>query len=94
MGRNEFERPAETAAPTETHSEPPKDARQDAHASDATGGIHQSTADHGGDHGHDDHGHADEIVGPVNVQAWAAGIGGLGIGLAIVLVMARAAGAL
>jgi hypothetical protein len=94
MGRNEFDRPGETGATTETHSEPPKDARQNAHASDATAGPHQSMADHGADHGHDDHGHADEAVGPINVQAWAAGIGGLAIGLAIVVVMARAAGAL
>jgi hypothetical protein len=41
------------------------------------------TDDHGDDHGHDDHAHASEALGPVDVYAWGAGI--LGIVVAIVI---------
>jgi hypothetical protein len=92
---NDFEQPAEAPPqPTETHSEPPKGSHGSAHDDDATTGPHGSMADHGGDHGHDDHGHASEALGPIDMRAWGAGIGGIAIGLVVVLVIARAAGAL
>jgi hypothetical protein len=48
---------------------------------------HQAAAsDHGDAHGHDDHGHGDETLGPVDVAAWGAGI----LGVAISVVMAFA----
>jgi hypothetical protein len=45
--------------------------------------AHHRTDDHGDDHGHDDHAHASEALGPVDVYAWGAGI--LGIVVAIVI---------
>ena len=36
-----------------------------------------ATEDHGDDHGHDEHGHGAAELGPINVQAWAAGLLGL-----------------
>ena len=41
-------------------------------------------ADHGEDHGHDDHAHGSEALGPVDVRAWAA----LGVGVAAGLLVA------
>ena len=33
---------------------------------------HHLTDDHGGDHGHDDHAHGEEPLGPIDVAAWGA----------------------
>jgi len=44
---------------------------------------HHRTDDHGGDHGHDDHAHGEESLGPIDVAAWGAG--GLGIALGVVV---------
>jgi hypothetical protein len=44
---------------------------------------HHLPDDHGEDHGHDDHAHADEPLGPIDVAAWGAGI--LGVAIAIVI---------
>ena len=41
--------------------------------------------DHGETHGHDDHAHAEEALGPVDVQAWGALGLGVAAGLLIVL---------
>lgn len=40
-------------------------------------------ADHGGDHGHDDHGHDAEVLGPIDWSMW--GVGVLGVALAFVV---------
>jgi hypothetical protein len=37
--------------------------------------------DHGGDHGHDDHAHAAEELGPVDLPLWGAFIAGIVLGL-------------
>jgi hypothetical protein len=69
---------------TETHA--------DRHASDAMTGPHGAADDHGADHGHDDHAHSAESLGPIDLQGWAAGILGVGLGLVVVLAIAIAAG--
>ena len=64
-----------------------------AHA-DADHGLHHpgdladeahGTGDHGETHGHDDHAHGEEALGPVDVQAWGALALGVGAGLLVVL---------
>jgi hypothetical protein len=70
------------------------EAHADPHASDAMTGPHGSAADHGADHGHDDHAHASEALGPVDLPAWGAGVLGVVLGLAVVVGIAIAAGAI
>ncbi len=61
----------------------------DHHSADAPGHegtvAHHLTDDHGDDHGpgHDDQGHGDEPLGPIDVAAWSAGLLGLVIGVVI-----------
>jgi hypothetical protein len=45
--------------------------------------AHHALDDHGEDHGHDDHAHAEEALGPVDRAAWGAGI--LGVAIALVI---------
>jgi hypothetical protein len=58
----------------------------DPHASDEPGHpgavAHHDLDDHGDDHGHDDHAHGADVLGPIDVRAWGAGI--LGVILALV----------
>ena len=61
------------------------------HPGDAAGEAH-GAADHGDDGGHDDHGHADEALGPIDTAAWGAFILGSGLGLAVAFTIALAAG--
>ena len=68
-------------------------SRPDPHADDAQTGPHGSSADHGADHGHDDHAHAAESLGPIDVPAWGAGVLGVLLGLAVVIAIAIASGA-
>jgi hypothetical protein len=45
--------------------------------------------DQGEEHGHDDHGHGDyDILGPIDVVAWGAGVVGVVLGLAVALAFA------
>ena len=69
------------------------DASADPHASDAMTGPHGSTDDHGADHGHDDHAHAADDLGPIDLPAWGAGVLGVVLGLAVVVAIALASGA-
>jgi hypothetical protein len=46
--------------------------------------------DHGGDHGHDDHAHVSETLGPIDVERWGAFGAGIGLGLVVALVIALA----
>jgi hypothetical protein len=59
----------------------------DQHATDVPGHAgavaHHTTDDHGDDHGHDDHAHAEEPLGPIDRAAWGAGVAGVLIGLVI-----------
>ena len=71
---------------TQTHADP--------HASDTMTGPHGSPADHGADHGHDDHAHASEALGPIDLPAWGAGFLGIMLGIVAVVAIAIAAGAI
>jgi hypothetical protein len=54
------------------------------HAPGHAGAVaHHPTDDHGDDHGHDDRGHVEEPLGPIDVAAWGAGVLGIAIGLAV-----------
>ena len=44
---------------------------------------HHLTDDHGGDHGHDDHGHVPTSLGPIDWRMWAVGAAGLVVGLIV-----------
>jgi hypothetical protein len=59
----------------------------DQHSTDAPGHdgaiAHHQTNDHGDDHGHDDHAHAEEALGPIDPMAWGAGI--VGVALAVLI---------
>ena len=59
----------------------------DEHETDAPGHggavAHHATDDHGDEHGHDDHAHTEEALGPVDGPAWGAGILGVVLGLAV-----------
>ena len=59
----------------------------DRHAVDAPGHegavLHHAPDDHGETHGHDDHAHAEEPLGPIDLAAWGAGVLGVVIALAI-----------
>jgi ABC-type nickel/cobalt efflux system permease component RcnA len=76
---------------TQTTHEPSPDELE--HAS-ADGGLHHpgdladevhGPDDHGETDGHDDHAHAEEALGPVDVQAWGALILGIAAGLLVVV---------
>jgi nucleoside diphosphate kinase len=70
---------------SESHADP----HADPHAGDATTGPHGSMDDHGADHGHDDHAHADEdVVAKFDVPAWGAGALGVVLGVVVVLALA------
>jgi hypothetical protein len=68
----------------------------DPHGTDLPGhagpadGDHHSTTDHGDEHGHDDHAHAEVALGPIDVAAWGAGVAGVAIALAIAACFALA----
>jgi hypothetical protein len=69
--------------------------RGDPHATEGIVGPHGSPTDHGGDHGHDDHGHAaesGEALGPLDARAWGAAALGIALGLAVVAVLLVAIG--
>jgi hypothetical protein len=59
----------------------------DRHEDDVPGhpgaAAHHETDDHGDEHGHDDHAHAEEPLGPVDGPAWGAGVLGVLLGLAV-----------
>jgi hypothetical protein len=57
----------------------------DPHASDTPmAGEPQGLGDHGETHGHDDHAHEEEALGPIDEQAWGAGVLGVALGLVVV----------
>lgn len=70
----------------------------DAHGDDTPGHVgavaHHLTDDHGDDHGHDDHAHGEEPLGPIDVAAWGAGALGVLVGVVIAACFALATGAL
>jgi hypothetical protein len=74
------------------------DTHADPHADDRPGhagseGGHHAITDHGDDGEHDDHAHAEEALGPIDVRAWGAGIIGVVIGAAVAACFALTTGA-
>lgn len=55
-------------------------------------GPHGSTTDHGDGHGHDDHGHVSEPLGPIDWPMWGVGVLGVLAALAIVWVFVLGTG--
>ena len=63
------------------------------HAHDGMTGPRGSTDDHGADHGHDDHAHGSAAtLGPMDVRAWAYGLLGIVLGLAVAVAFALSSG--
>jgi hypothetical protein len=58
----------------------------DPHAGESMVGPHGAADDHGDTHGHDDHAHGGDALGPIDRLAWA--MGGLGILLGLVIAAA------
>jgi hypothetical protein len=76
------------AAMTEPHGTPESHDERD-HAPDTHGGSavvagpHGAPDDHGGDHGHDDHGHAATALGPIDWRMWMVGVAGVLVGVIV-----------
>ena len=47
--------------------------------------AHDLTDDQGDDHGHDDHAHGEEQLGPLDVAAWGAGALGVVLGAVVAI---------
>lgn len=65
--------------------------RHDPHAGESTVGPHGAADDHGDTHGHDDHAHASESIGPVDMRAWGAALLGIALGLVVMVAFIQAA---
>jgi hypothetical protein len=57
--------------------------RVDPHAGESMVGPHGSAEDHGDEHGHDDHAHGGEALGPIDRLAWSFAALGIFLGLVI-----------
>ena len=73
---------------SDTHGTAP--AQADAQVPDPHGmagvvaGPHGSTSDHGeGGHGHDDHAHSGEPLGPIDWRMWGVGVVGVVVALIV-----------
>ena len=64
--------------------------RPDPHADESTVGPHGAADDHGDTHGHDDHAHGSEALGPLDMQAWGAAILGVALGLVVMIALVQA----
>jgi hypothetical protein len=62
----------------------------DAHAGESMVGPHGAADDHGDDHGHDDHAHGGETLGPLDVRAWGAALLGIVLGLVVMIALIQA----
>jgi len=62
------------------------------HAGESMVGPHGAADDHGDTHGHDDHAHDGDALGPVDVRAWGALLGGIALGLVVVLALVQSLG--
>jgi hypothetical protein len=56
----------------------------------ASGTDHAAATDRVDAHGHDDHGHGSDTLGPVDAAAWGAGILGVAISVAIAIAFVMA----
>ena len=61
-------------------------------ASHEVAGAHGSTADHGVGHGHDDHAHGSETLGPIGWPMWGAGVLGAILGLMVAAAIVASTG--
>lgn len=64
--------------------------QRDPHAGESMVGPHGTADDHGDAHGHDDHAHAAEALGPFDLRAWSAAGLGIVLGLVVMLAFIRA----
>jgi hypothetical protein len=64
--------------------------RDDPHAGESMVGPHGADDDHGVDHGHDDHAHGGDALGPFDVQAWSMAVLGILLGLAVAIAFMQA----
>jgi ABC-type Zn2+ transport system substrate-binding protein/surface adhesin len=76
-----------TAAEHDDHG--PSAGIADGHDGEQIAGPHGAADDHGDDHGHDDHAHGSEPLGPTDWTMWGAGV--LGVVLALVIAAAMVA---
>lgn len=65
--------------------------RPDPHAADGIVGEHGKPDDRADEHGHDDHGHGGDALGPIDLLAWGAAGLGLLLGLVVVVALMAAA---
>ena len=65
--------------------------KADPHAGESMVGPHGAADDHGDTHGHDDHAHGGDALGPLDVRAWGAGLVGILLGLVVMLAFIQAA---
>lgn len=63
----------------------------DPHAGESMVGPHGTIDDHGETHGHDDHAHGGEMLGPIDVPKWAMAVLGIVLGLIVVFAFVQAA---
>ena len=72
---------------TETHGTPDAHGEggtvPDPHDMSVVAGAHGSNDDHGGDHGHDDHGHVAAGLGPTDWRMWIVGAAGVVVGVIV-----------
>ena len=64
--------------------------RDDAHAGEAMTGPHGAADDHGDAHGHDDHAHGGEGLGPIDRMAWGMAALGIVLGLVVAIALLQA----
>jgi hypothetical protein len=69
---------------SETHKPSP-------HAGEAMVGPHGTADDHGEDHGHDDHAHGGDSLGPIDLPMWGAAALGIVLGLIVMFGFLQAA---
>ncbi|MBI2781940.1 MAG: hypothetical protein HYX55_09120 [Chloroflexi bacterium] len=65
--------------------------KADPHGGESMVGPHGAADDHGDTHGHDDHAHGGDALGPLDVRAWGAGLVGILLGLVVMLAFIQAA---
>ena len=75
---------------TEAQDEHP--IRDEHGTSHAVEGSHGSATDHGGDHGHDDHAHTGEALGPIDWPMWGVGVLGVIVALIVTAGLVAASG--
>ena len=61
------------------------------HAGESMVGAHGAADDHGADHGHDDHAHTGDSLGPIDLPAWGAAALGIVLGLIVLFAFVQAA---